>query len=436
MAFSFSTIRQSKTVHTIAIFTTGNMVAMVLGVVGSLVQARYVAPEDMGVFRTFSIVIGYLTFLHLGVFDGLHRELPLQFGRENRKKAEDVAAASLAWIAFISLVSVAFFLGLAVKAAFCREWMQFWGWLAFLPFVAMTFYGGYLGATFRTSQQFIAYSNANVVQSAVGTLLLPLMPFLGYYGACLRTAAGSATNLFLLHRWRPLKLRPRLDWRNFWEVIRIGLPLSGIGYVYTSLWTSLEGTMMLEWYGIKVLGLYAVAMFVRNVVVQLALNMNQVMGVKIYEQYGRTGRVADCMRLIFKPMMWAFLASLPLITVGWVAMPWAVSLLLPKYVGAVSMGQVMLAMLPITFLSLPITVLWATGRQFYCFLGVIVGFLSFVGFAYVFRQLDLGVLSVPVASMLGQAINVCASYLLILKLYRDERRIPAAEESLCCDANV
>lgn len=73
MTLSLRAIRQSKTVHTVAVFATGNMTAMLLGVIGSLVQARYIVPEDMGVFRTFGIVAGYLTFLHLGVFDGALR---------------------------------------------------------------------------------------------------------------------------------------------------------------------------------------------------------------------------------------------------------------------------------------------------------------------------------------------------------------------------
>lgn len=426
MPLSLSAIRYSKTAHTVAVFATGNTVAMLLGVVGGLVQARYVVPEDMGVFRTFGIVAGYLTFLHLGVFDGLQREIPLQLGRGNQAKAEQAASAGLAWIMFASLACGAVFLGLALRAAFYREWMQFWGWLAYAPVIVATFYGGYLGTTFRTGQQFISLSKTSVIQAIAGTLVLPLLPIMGYYGACLRTAVTSGTNLFFLHRWRPLKVRPRLDWPGFREVIRIGLPFSGIGYIYTSLWVSLEGTFVLAWFGVKLLGLYSLAVIVRTMVAQLAQNVNQVMGVKIYEQYGRSGRVGDCVRLIVKPMAFAFLASLPLILVGWFALPSAVSLLIPKYVGAISMMRVMLLAMPITFLSLPVTVLWATGRRIDCFAGVISGFVAFAGLSYLLYRLNVGVLSVLIASMLGQAINILVSYVLILRLALEEKRIPAA----------
>jgi O-antigen/teichoic acid export membrane protein len=424
MSFSLSAVYQSKTVRTIAVFASGNTIAMLLGVVGSLVQARYVGPEDMGIFRTFGIFAGYLTFLHLGVFDGLQREIPLQLGRGNQAKAERSASACLAWITFISLLCGIIFLGLALRAAYYQEWMQFWGWLVYTLYPLGTFYGGYLGTTFRTGQQFITLSKVSVIQAIAGTLVLPLFPIMGYYGMCLRSAVTTVVNVFYLHRWRPMKVRPRLDWPSFREIVSIGLPLSSVGYIYTSLWVCLEGTFMLEWFGTEVLGLYSMAVFVRTLISQLAQNMNQVMNVKIYEQYGRSGRVKDCIRLIYKPMALAVLASFPVIVVGWFALPWVVSQLIPKYVDAVSMMRVMLLIMPLTFLNLPITILWAKGRRFDFFISVISGFSVFVGFSCVLflSQPNIGALCVPIASILGQAIVALTAYVLIFRLVRHETR--------------
>jgi O-antigen/teichoic acid export membrane protein len=401
------------------------MVAMLLGLVGSLVQARYIGPADMGVFRTFGIVAGYLTFFHLGTFDGLQREIPIQMGRGNQAQAEKSASACLGWIMFVSLASGAVFLGLALHAVYYKEWMQFWGWLAYIPILLTTFYGGYLGTTFRTGQQFVTLSNIGVIQAIAGTLFLPLLPILGYYGMCLRTVVGSFANLFFLHRWRPLKVRPRLDWPSFREVIRIGLPLSGIGYISTSLWASLEGTLVFGWFGANALGLFSMAIFIRSIANQLPQNMNQVMAVKIYQQYGRSGSARDCVYLILKPMALAALASLPLIAVGWFALPWVVGLLIPKYVGAIAMMRVMLLSMPLTFLSLPTTILWAMNRRIDCFAGVISGFVVFASLSYLFYRMNVGALGVLIASILGQVTNVLVSYLLILRLVLYEKSVLA-----------
>ncbi len=376
----------------------------------------------MGVFRTFGLVAGYLAFLHLGVFDGLQREIPLQLGRGNQAKAEQAASACLVWIMLVSLACGTVFLGLALRAAYSRDWMHFWGWLAYAPVIVSTFYGGYLGTTFRTGQQFIRLSKISVIQAVAGTMLLPLFPILGYYGACLRSGVSSVTNMFFLHRWQPMRVSPRINWSDFREVIRIGLPLSGAGYIYTSLWVSLEGSFVLKWFGIKMLGLYSMAVFVRTVVTQLAQNMNQVMNVRIYEQYGRSGRVEDCVRLIFRPTVFAVLASLPMIILGFFALPWAVKFLIPNYTESITLMRIMLLGMPIMFLTLPVTILWATGRRVDCFLSIIMGFLAFGGLSLIFHYLKFGILSILIASMLGQMINVLVSYGLIWRLILQEKK--------------
>jgi hypothetical protein len=317
---------------------------------------------------------------------------------------------------------VSVFTGLALRAACYEKWMEFAGWLAYTPFIVATFYGTYLGTTFRTGQHFVTLSRITVYQAVAGTLVLPMLPLLGYYGACLRTAINSIVNLFLLHRWRPMRIQPRLDWPGFRDVIRIGLPLSGSGYLATSLWVSLEGSFMLMWFGIKLLGLYSMAVFVRTILTQMAQNLNQVMNVKVYEQYGRSGQVGDCIKLILKPAALAFLASFPLIVFGWFAMPWVVSLLIPKYIAAVPMMRLTLLALPISFLSLPTTILWATGRRLDCFASVIAGFGTFAALSGIFHAINVGNLSILIASALGQAINIFVSYMLLWRLFLKQKQ--------------
>jgi hypothetical protein len=85
------------------------------------------------------------------------------------------------------------------------------------------------------------------------------------------------------------------------------------------------------------------------------------------------------------------------------------------------MMQVMLLTMPITFLGLPVHILWATGRLGNCFAGVLAGFSTFAGFSFLLHQLNFGILSVFVASIIGQAINIFVSYFFILKLSHREK---------------
>jgi O-antigen/teichoic acid export membrane protein len=425
--FSFTAIRQSKTLRTIALFATGNMAAMALGLLGSVVQARYVGPDEMGLLRIFGMLTGYLTFLHLGVFDGLHREIPLLLGRGEQKKAEYVAATCLPWIILVSLFGTVLFLGLAVQAAYYRAWMQFWGWLAFIPGIIVVFYGGYLTATFRTGRQFVQLSNAGVLQAIAGTFLLPLFPLLGYYCACLRAAISGIVNLFFLHHWRPFRIEPRRDIQSFRETIRIGLPLSGIGYLATSLWLSIESNLVLVWFGQSALGIYAVAVLIRTIVGQLAQNINQVLGTKICERYGRSNDAQEAVHGMVAPVLFAAIASLPLIAIGWILMPWMVELLIPRYRESISLMQIFLFIMPVQLLAIPSAVLWAAFKLFDSLVSVLAGLVSFAAFAYYFRSAALGMTGMAYAYMLGQIVYMGFLGFFSMKLCRRDPSIRAPQ---------
>ncbi len=422
MTLWLSNLFRSKTVRTITVFGMGNMVAMLLGLIGTIVQARYISPSDLGVFRTFGVVAGYLAFLQLGVFDGLQREIPLQMGRGNQTAAEQAAAACLAWIMVVSAGCVALFLGWAIHFAWSSQWMQFWGCLSYTPSILVTLYGGYLGMTFRTGKQFVTLSKTSVIQALAGMLVLPLLPVMGYYGACLRSSVISLTNLFLLHRWRPLKVHPRQDWPVFWRVIRVGLPLSGIGYVYTSLWISVEGTLVLTWFGTQALGLYAVSVFIRTVVGQLVLNVSQVLNVKICEHYGRSNSAGGALRRIVMPVVLMSLGSLPLIAVGWLLLPWVVRGLIPRYVEATVLMQIFLLMMPLALLKIPTGILWVAVRLVSCLTSVLIGFAVFVTMAYCSYRMGFGLPGVAVAFIVGQMAYLLAAWFFTLRVLVQERR--------------
>jgi O-antigen/teichoic acid export membrane protein len=427
MAFSFAQFYRSRTVRNIATFAGGNVLASVFGIIGGLVQAHFVGPEEMGVFRMFTVVTGYLSFLHLGVFDGLLRDISVQAGRGNRTHAERVAGACLSYIVFISALCTTLFISFAIWAACHHKWMYFWGWLASVPVIIMSCYGTqYLVATYRTGDQFVRLARASVIQSVVGLLIVPLLPIMGYYGACLRAGVSAGVNVCYLHIWRPLRMRPRLDWHDFYHVIRLGFRLSVIGFLWNSLWTSVEGTLILGWYGTKALGLYGVACVIRTVGAQFALSMNQVMGIKIYEQHGRTGKAMDSVRLTAKPMICALVGSVVLMGGGWLLAPWAIRLIMPAYIDATRMTQLMLPMVAITVLQLPITILWATARVMDCFISIAGGFAVFVVCAFCLKTSNMGADGVIVGSIVGHAAAVLLTYFFIFRLVCNEKQTASA----------
>ncbi len=418
------TAMRSRTLRIISVFAGGNLLATVLTVFGSIIQARFVGPEEMGIFRTFSLVVGYLSFLHLGTIDGLQRQLPYLIGSGNRSRAERAASASLAWTLLASTVCAAAFLGLALWEALHCRWMGCCGWLAHAPVVLLSLYGMGLGTTYRTSGDFARLSVTNVGQATLGVLLLPVLPWLSYYGVCLRTSLVAAFHVVLLQRFRPLRMRLRLRFRDLWSVLKIGLPLSLVGYVATSFWLSVEGSIVLRYFGTEALGLFSVVVMFRFTTCQLVQNVNQFYMPKIAEQFGRSGRTADCLRLATKPMLLAGLATLPMIALGWLLVSPAVSLAIPKYVAAIPAMQWSLPMMLVLVFNLPLYVLNASGRCLEYGLSVAAGLLCFCVAAAVAAR-GGGLVGIVLASTFGHVVQTVAAYALIhIRTRSEERNTP------------
>ena len=53
------------------------------------------------------------------------------------------------------------------------------------------------------------------------------------------------------------------------------------------------------------------------------------------EQFGRTHKLADLIPMTFKPILLTVLAMIPMVVVGWLLMPRAIAILLPRYVEGV-----------------------------------------------------------------------------------------------------
>jgi len=73
------------------LFTCSNVVLAAATFLGSFVCARLLAPDQLGAFQTALLLVTYLGFLPLGVFNGFNRQYPYLLGRR-----EPEAAALLA----------------------------------------------------------------------------------------------------------------------------------------------------------------------------------------------------------------------------------------------------------------------------------------------------------------------------------------------------
>ena len=399
-----------------------NVTSSLLGLLGGLLVARYIGPETMGLFRSFTIPMMYLSFLHLGTFDGLHRQIPYYVGKGMHEHVEVLASSAGAWNICVAIVVSTGFLFYSVHSLSQHDSLAFIGWLSQAIFAFGVFYTGYLAATYRTINQFVKIARIQIVQASLSFVAVFLVPIMGFNGLCLRLVSPSLLGVWLYHKFRPLKVTYRIDGKALSEVIRTGMPLSFWGTLDTSIWAATENALLLYLGGITGLGLFSVAVAIRDGMNLLPQAVSQVVSPKVVEAFGRDGRLRNAnARLVALAggmtgimLVLAFLLSYLLDLL--------VPLAIPKYIEGLTLMKTCLWFSVVQAASLPLNTLFASGRSWLYGRGVIAGFIVFLLSTFLLIPHVGPILAVALGSLFGRFVRVSAAYADVVILTRNEVR--------------
>jgi O-antigen/teichoic acid export membrane protein len=390
--------------------------------VGGILVARFVGPEINGQFRLFTIPLMYLTFLHLGTFDGINRQIPFYIGRDRPDHIEKLASTAGAWNLGVTIVVASIFLLCALWGLLRGNRVDAVGWLSQALTCAVIFYGGYLGSTYRTLNNFVVLARIQLIQAAIAFCLVFTVALWGFYGLCLRSAAPAVLAIWLYHRARPLRMSLRFDLAAFKEVVKIGMPLCFWGTLYTSLWLAAEYSLMLHYGGLKGVGLFAVAVIMRESLLILPQSFHQVFMPRVVESYARQGGVANAVKLMFLAAGSLSLFMVIIILIISVLLNYFVPFFIPKYIDGLSLMKVCLWLAVIQSASLPLDGLVATGQSWLYGKGILAGLITFPFAVYVLDPLVGGIMAVAIGSLIGRLVRTIVAYFDLLILTRREAR--------------
>jgi len=103
-AIETKVVRNKPAIRSVAALFSSNITSSFLGSLGGLLAANFVGPQETGAFRFYMIPLMYLTFLHLGTFDGLWRQIPYYAGKNSPEKIDELASSGGAWNLYLSIV--------------------------------------------------------------------------------------------------------------------------------------------------------------------------------------------------------------------------------------------------------------------------------------------------------------------------------------------
>jgi len=413
-------LKSRQIIRSVIALLSSSIVTSVLTAIGGLLVARFIGPEVNGSFRAFTIPLTYLIFLHLGTWDGLWRQIPYYVGKEMPERVDELVSAAGAFNLFLSVAGSCGFICCAAYSLAHHDLHGVFGWLSQALFCWGVFYGGYLTSTYRTLHNFVALARIQAAQSVLTFGMVFLLPFLGFYGLCARVAFPSALAVWLFHRNRPLKIAYRFDTKALANLIKIGLPFSFFGNLYTSVWAATESALVLSLSGVSALGLFSVATVMGGAVNALPMAIWQVLTPRVVTSLARDGSVRNANARI----MWVTAGltgfMILLACAGSFFLDVFVPHFIPKYVAGTPVMKVCLWFPVVQAVFLPINTLFATGRPWLYGRSVIVGIVVFPLATYLLLPVIGGLLAVVVGSLLGRVARTIAAYLDLIALTRRE----------------
>ncbi len=337
----FSALKSRLARHTeTLLYTSSNVVLAAATFLGGFVSARLLAPQQLGAFQTAQLLVTYLGFLSLGVFNGFNRHYPYLLGKGESEAATllsrtgySVARVTAAIAAILAVGQVLFFWKTSGDPSLVLAA------IAVIPIAALSQISALQGAILSGRQSFGWIAWAQFLGAFVTLALLPLVWKFAVPGQCVRLVVIAAVT-WMMFGFKTGDARPwHWDFRAILELIKIGVPLLAIGYLY-SVFSVADRTLVAWVKGTEAVGHYALAGLAVAAIQSVYLPLAIANYSKANHAYGRSQSLASLVGPVKRFLLLISISAVPLAVLVYFCLPVAVPWLLPKYVAGIRAGQI------------------------------------------------------------------------------------------------
>jgi O-antigen/teichoic acid export membrane protein len=397
---------------------SADLIGTALGIFGSLIQARYISPDDLGFVRKYSVVSGYAVFLTLGLFTILQREYPVLVGRGELDKARRVAAIGQSWSLLVCGVVCGGLAIVCLSQVIEGDWREASAWFIQIVSVWATIYGGYLICTFRSGQEFEHIAKSSLFASISGVLVLPLFTVLPFTAMVLRSVTGSLVSSLYQHVVRPVKVGWCLPFGELLALVKRGLRLFAGSYLRYQFWTTVEIWLMLRFAGDMGVGLFTFSSMIVIAVGQLSNAVNQIYMPRLAHLFGKCGDLGECLRMSVRPTMVNVLSATLFSGVAWLVLPPVITHAFPKYIPAIPLLGVLLLDTIVVAMSLPIYMVTVLEDYTTQFVAAVAGLAVLVAVTLFLGSLGYREISVVWGTIAGRVVFGAVSLLSLIIRWR------------------
>lgn len=322
--------------------SAASLLTNALTIVSGLLVAKWLLPQELGLFTSFNVITSYIILIQLGVPSGLSRQLPFYMGKKEEQKALDTAASANQWGLVTGIVCIALAVLVSVYFLIVKNYEMAAGVFV----VGLTSFQGlyvtkYLKILYRSNNDFNRLTTIDIINAVVLFITIFLVWKFKFYGLCIRAVVGVVVDLALAYHWRPIKVKQQWNKPVFNELMKVGFPIYWVANIY-SLWPMVQRTVIVSMGGTKALGLFSLAAIVETAMKTLTNAISSVSFPRMAFAWGQKEDFVHLLKIPLKPVLVSAAANLVVALAGWFLLPLLISNLLPNYVDATAAAQWML----------------------------------------------------------------------------------------------
>lgn len=322
------------------LYSGGSVVKALATMVVSFVTARYISPNDFGIWTTLNLAVTYSIFLQAGLINGLNLELPYAYGKGDEVQARIMAGTvqtfTLVTSSVVLLIGFSCFLFIPVQDAKIK-----YGILAITLFVTLSYYQNYLMTTFRSKNSFYKLSLIQIADAFVNLATVLLVVYFSYYGLIIKAVLVISTYVLLLHFTRPIRIGLQWNKAAFAKLIKIGLPIFGLAY-FEVICSTTDKLILVKYTGLTDVGLYSFGFNLLSLFTMLSMSISSYIYPRMTYNYGKTNDKTIIWEYVKKITLIIFFTHIPLAILGYYLIPIVITTFFPKYILSITISQILI----------------------------------------------------------------------------------------------
>jgi len=387
------------------LYTGGSTAKALATIIVGFVVAKFISPNDLGVWSTINLAVTYSFFLQAGLINGLNIELPFTLGKGDDDQAKILAGTAQTFTFLSSCLILILGLGYFFFIPEDNSKIRY-GVLAITFFISLNYYQNYLISTFRSKDSFTKLSLFQVVDAFVNLSTLVLVVYYSYYGMIIKSIVGLFIYVLLLHFSRPVKVGFIWNKLAFIKLFKVGIPIFGLVYL-DSISSTIDKLWLLKFSNMTNVGLYSFAMYSLTLFTLFSASIASYIYPRMTYSYGKNNNTLVLWNYAKKISVILFLIQLPLAILGCYVIPILVTTFFPNYVLSILAMQILLFAGVFKGSVVGVNALWSMKswkymlqyQLLYSFLLIGLTFIGIKFFANVIEGVAYGVL-------LANAINL------------------------------